>query len=297
MLEQHFHALIFAAFSLFGFWGAFHNLKKARAIEDTPTSKIRSASQGYCELSGFAKQPDQIIVMAPLTGQFCLWYSYTIERYERRGKSSSWRTVESKTSAQIFLLDDETGRCVVYPQGADVSSHRRDRWHGSTRRPIGGFDKSGGFLGMGLGRYRYTEHRIHEDDYLYALGMFETAATAIPAERAKDTMVDLLVEWKDDYDKLLAEFDANSDGELDMDEWESVRGKAYREAYQEALKNHKDSPIDLLVKPPKGKPHLISNKDPKQLASGYRWKARGLALLFVIMAGVTVFLMIQPAAQ
>jgi hypothetical protein len=46
-------------------------LRKARSIEDTPTSKISSAAQGYVELIGSAKA-DQALLSAPLTNTPCL---------------------------------------------------------------------------------------------------------------------------------------------------------------------------------------------------------------------------------
>ena len=85
--------LLFAA----GFTGfnAIQNLRRYQAIADTPTSKIRSASQGYVELSGTiekADSPDIQPLSGPLTGLPCVWYRYSIERYRRSGKSSHWQT-------------------------------------------------------------------------------------------------------------------------------------------------------------------------------------------------------------
>ena len=40
------------------FYFGFRNWRVARLIDDTPVSRVRSAAQGYVELSGIAKLPD-----------------------------------------------------------------------------------------------------------------------------------------------------------------------------------------------------------------------------------------------
>src|SRR3546814_8668594 len=37
------------------FWLAFSRLRESRLIQDTPTSRVRSAAQGYVEFEGFAR--------------------------------------------------------------------------------------------------------------------------------------------------------------------------------------------------------------------------------------------------
>ncbi len=277
--------------ALIGLYGVFYNLKRARIIEDTPTSKIRSASQGYTELNGLAKMADDIVLAGPLTNKPCLWYRYKIERYERRGKSSSWRTVENNVSQQVFALEDPTGICYIYPDKAELSSSWKDVWKGSSRHPLQ--QQTQGMLSfLSLGNYRYTEERIHKDDFLYALGMFQTANTPSHEQKTQQLMADLLSDWKQDYDQLVNQYDSSGDGILDMQEWEKVREAAKREA-QLQVNNSEDEHIQthVLVKPPTKKPFIISNKDPKELTSRFRWMAAGMASLFIGASGLTVHLL------
>ena len=88
MVEWLFLAFFISA-SLLLLYQAFDNLKKARIIEDVPTSKIRSAHQGYVELTGVSRSQDHNLLSAPLTGTRCLWFDYRIERY-KGGKNSRW---------------------------------------------------------------------------------------------------------------------------------------------------------------------------------------------------------------
>lgn len=48
-------AIILISLTIGGFIGAFYFFLRKRIIEDTPTSAIRSAAQGYVELSGIGK--------------------------------------------------------------------------------------------------------------------------------------------------------------------------------------------------------------------------------------------------
>lgn len=59
-------------------------------MEDTPTSKLRSAAQGYVELSGYGALLEGAPIIAPLTGLTCTWYSHEIEERRRSGKNTHW---------------------------------------------------------------------------------------------------------------------------------------------------------------------------------------------------------------
>lgn len=279
---------VIIVFALVGLSGTFISLRKKRLIEDTPTSKIRSASQGYVELEGFAKAVDSSMLSAPLSGKPCLWYSYKIERHETSGKSSSWRTIESKQSKAFFALEDSTGLCYIYPEKADASSNWQDQWQGKQRHPLKQ-DQGKGLLSAFGGSYRYTESRIIEGDFLYGLGLFQTTRPPIPIEQAKHSMTEILNSWKQDYDALLQRFDSNGDGQLDMQEWERARQAAFAQAKQKAEQEYSDEEVHTLAKPPGKEPFILSNKDPKDLASRYRNHALLMSLLFLGACGFAVY--------
>ena len=169
-------------FTLAALFYARKNFVKARLIEDMPTSRVRSASQGYVELIGTAMTRG-VPLVAPLTSRPCLWWRYKIERYQKSGKSSSWRTIDSGVSKSPFFMQDETGVCRVEPDGAEISCLHNKTWRGSSRVPATAtltakpefFDKITPF--SGFGRYRYTEYLILEGDPLYLLGHFVSDAT------------------------------------------------------------------------------------------------------------------------
>ena len=107
-------------------------LKNARMIEDTPTSKIRSAPQGYVELEGNAQFSKIYEQRAPLTYNDCCWYSFMVEELitQRVGNrtESRWEELITGQSPHLFLLVDDTGECVVAPIGAQVTTKNYKRW-------------------------------------------------------------------------------------------------------------------------------------------------------------------------
>ena len=57
--------------------------RRARAVADTPTSRIASAAQGYVELIGIGKPLGGQPVISPANHLPCLWYRYRIEQIGR----------------------------------------------------------------------------------------------------------------------------------------------------------------------------------------------------------------------
>ena len=165
-------ALGLAVITLMCFIAGFIYLYRKRIIQDTPTSKIRSAAQGYVELIGEGRLAEGEIIEAPLTGKTCLWYSYQIQEKRHTGKHSKWVTIEKGVSDSMFLILDETGEAVIDPDGAKVTARHSDTWYGSNRHPGKGVPVGKPILG--IGRYRYIENRLHAAEPLYAIGLFNT---------------------------------------------------------------------------------------------------------------------------
>ena len=62
-------------------------LARARLMEDTPLSLIRSAAQGYVELQGTARTLPGPPIVAPLSGGRCCWWRYRIDFRGKRQQS------------------------------------------------------------------------------------------------------------------------------------------------------------------------------------------------------------------
>lgn len=281
-------AIIIAA-SLFGFWLWFRSMKRARLIENTPTSKCRSAAQGYVELIGIQKLMPGDPIRAPLTGRQCTWWEYCIEEkrtsWSRGRRRTRWVTVDKDASGSLFLVRDETGEAVIDPEGAEVTPSARDCWYGSTRWPQGA-PAGGSIFG---GRYRYTERRMHEDDLLYAIGHFETrSARHEPMQHARETAA-LLSTWKRDQAGLLQRFDADGSGSIDMAEWEKARRLAEDKVSEHVRELALDPGIHLMSRPPDGRPFILSVLPETALTRRFRMFAIGGLLAFFLCGAAAVF--------
>jgi E3 Ubiquitin ligase len=254
---------------------ALRSFKIARLLEDTPTSRIRSAAQGYVELTGNGLAMAGTQNVAPLTQRPCVWWRYTISKRNEGGSGKTsrnrWTTVASGTSSIPFLLDDGTGQCIVQPDGAEVIPTESTTWFGGTPWPTMGPAKT--FRLTGGRDYRYTEDRIYEHERLYALGDFRsTASAAEPDHQAAVT--GLLAMWKQDQPALLRRFDRDGDGRIDLDEWEAARIQARQAVVEESSapreprQNH-----HVLVRPDEGRLFMLAALPHGDLVGRYRRRA------------------------
>ena len=287
METDYFALAICTLISLVSAVSSISRLKTARVIEDTPTSKIRSAHQGYVELVGFAKAGPEQLLLSGLSQTPCLWYRYKIERYESSGKNSSWRSIESKTSEQAFIINDGSGDCYVMPNRAEVSTVRKRSWQGNSLHP----SKTSGIRLFGQ-RYRYTEELLCADDLLYVIGLFETRHPPSPTAVRDVEMTKILTEWKQDYDKLTDRFDRNGDGEIDLQEWELVRAEALRKAERQQRAAGPINPVHTIsYSPSRRQPYIIASSEPESLSRRYRWQALALLLVSVISASILIWML------
>ncbi len=125
----------FAATATYSFWYGFKAWRENRMVEDTPSSRVRSAAQGYVELTGHGVAGPGHESHGPLTRKPCTWWRYKIEERSSTGRSRGWSTVDSGTSESPFILDDGTGQCLIDPRGAEVFPAAKDVWYGATVWP------------------------------------------------------------------------------------------------------------------------------------------------------------------
>jgi hypothetical protein len=109
-------------FGGYWFYRGFLLLARRRLILDTPASKIRSASIGLVELSGLAVGP--YTLRAPLTGMPCYYYRTLAWQLKQAGKNRHWEKVADEMLHVPFYLDDNSGKVLVDPQGAELDLHR-----------------------------------------------------------------------------------------------------------------------------------------------------------------------------
>jgi len=256
-----------------GGWFAFRWLHIARMIEDTPTSRVRSAAQGYVEVAGRCRPLDGVSNLAPLTHRPCVWWHFRIQKRTSSGppgkRRTSWRTVNSGRSEQPFLLDDGTGECIVQPGGAEVLTAERTTWYGDAPWPTQAPGLGNRLGGAG---YRYFEERIYEHEQVYALGQFRTHSAAGQRDLTAEVGA-LLGEWKQDAAALAARFDSDRDGRVSLEEWERAREEARHTVTQRHLDQPPQPALHVLGRPDGGRLFLIATLQEKALAKRYRRRA------------------------
>jgi len=277
-IPLHDNQLIFliaaSIIALVCFWFVFHYLKRVRLIEDTPTSKIRSAAQGYVELVGMVSPVDNKKLVSPLSGKDCVWYNYKIQRYQSSGKSSHWVTVEEGTSNQHFALQDNTDTCVIQPQGAEVMTAHSRTWYGNTPRPGQVDDRNILLRTLNSRRYRYIEKFIYAHDVIYALGSFGSSGGGRNMPNLHQMTGQVIREWKQNYKGILDRFDRDKNGEIDLQEWETVRESAKQEAEKRRQELAQLPTAHTLSRTSdKRYPFILSTFSQKTLAKKFRWYA------------------------
>ena len=195
--------VILLATGLLGFGRA---IRHARLIADTPTARIASAAQGYTELQGRGQPLDGTPLLSPVNALPVLWYRLVTERRQSDGK---WRVVSIDTSDASFLLDDGSGQCVIDPDGAEMLVRRCDEFRRDDMR--------------------YRQWALIRNDRLYVLGDFATLGSVDVDFDVATQVRDLLAQWKANHPELLARFDLDGNGEIDLREWELARAQARRE--------------------------------------------------------------------
>ena len=277
-----------AVVALVAFIASFVFLKRTRLMEDMPTSRLRSAAQGYVEAEGVASLMEGPPILCPLSSTRCVWWKYSVEEKQSDGRNTKWVKVDSGCSDDSFLLDDGTGHCVVDPVGATVIPTARRRWYGNGPRPDVGYAIGKGLLRALFGRYRYTEELIFAANRVYALGKYRTQDGGPDAFDEQADLRELLEKWKHDK-RMMALLDRNRDGAVDVKEREAARRMAIqnvRDAQVERAVNTPD--LNILAMPKDGRPFILSGIPQAALIRRYRGYAAGC--LGIVAAASGVFL-------
>lgn len=243
---------------------AFRALRWRRLVQDMPTSRTRSAPQGYIELAGAAKMMDGPPIKTPMSQTPCVWWQLLVEE----NKDGSWSRVSRERSDELFVIEDDVGRCIVDPEGAEVTpSHRRVSRGGSGKPSL----RTAG------ARFRYTESFIECEEVLYVIGWHRTFDSVAGWDPDAE-LVEKLREWKRDQPTLMRRFDVNDDGRIDDEEWALAR----REARREVLDEHRDASVrpgvNVIGAPDDARPFLIAAQHEDLVSIGLRRSTIGHAV-------------------
>jgi len=221
-------------------------LNRLRTVRDTPTSKVASAAQGYVELYGWGLAFGETPLLSKLSLRPCLWFRYQIEQ---RSSENEWNIIDRGESWDSFILRDNTGECLIDPEHAEIITQHRKQWKKSD--------------------YRYTEWNLFAHDTLYVVGYFHTQGGNTIEFNSRDELSAVLAEWKQDMPALLARFDLDKDGELNLQEWTLARAAAKREVGKRLREVQATPDLNFICKPRDGKLYIISNLIQDDLSRRY----------------------------
>lgn len=209
-----------------------------RMVENTPTSRIRSLSMGMVELSGKTRRYYDLRTSATRTP--CVFYHCRYYQYKKTGDSAHWVLSRSVSSGKIpFYIEDDTGRVLVNPKGASFAISL------AVQSFSGGYIPS---LSLQLHdpNKKVTEALIAEGVRVYVLG---SAKINRQGQDAKARIIDKLRLLKQKPEALKA-YDANGDGQVDAQEWESARNDAAMQVYSESLTEQSENTETVVIQKP-----------------------------------------------
>ena len=143
------------------FFLGIRKLSLARTIEDLPTSRIRSAPQGYVEIKGRSVLNGQSPLYVPRLEVPCVWFRYQVT-YERQDETRQNVFIERTRG---IYLEDPTGLCLANTHLAEIHPKRR------VTHTLFGETHEMSWIGVG--------------DYIYALGWMNTLH---PAPQTNDVL-------------------------------------------------------------------------------------------------------------
>ncbi|MBC7231272.1 MAG: hypothetical protein H5T74_12885 [Actinobacteria bacterium] len=174
----------------------YRGRKKLEVMEATPTVNAADASKmalsapgAGVELVGVVEADEPLL--SPTSQIPCVYYRYKLEhrkqrreRDERTGTmktSEFWDTVDDRKEEIPFYVSDSSGRCLVYPDGADyIAETRTHEGRGRGRDYLESSGVGGAILESVLSAldddyedvlgYRITESLIRVGQPVYVLG-------------------------------------------------------------------------------------------------------------------------------
>jgi hypothetical protein len=245
-------------------WGAIHFWRLKNRIENTPTSKARSAAMGMIEVHGQAKRLYALV--SPISQLPCVYYC--LKKYQRRNRDNQWRLSSVTSSGNIsFILEDDSGQIRIDPQGATLSpQHKTEGFPGQSNILFTSGQEANPYE-------KWQEEVLHEGCNLYVMG-FAHAIKTNGSEPIHRRVAQKLRALKRDRAQLMR-YDNDGDGNIDAGEWDQARSDMEQQALQERLTTGQQRSNQQLIigRPPqKGLPFIIAETTAESKLTGkYAW--------------------------
>ena len=280
--EYHIQLLLLCFFLGFILYKGITTYQRSRFIGDTPTSNIASAAQGYTELKGLGEMMPGATITSPFSQRRCIWYQCIVEKRQRLRNHNIWVEESNEVSDHLFQIHDDTGTCVIDPEGAYVIPSSKKTWFGSHSQAKfqGNLKKSWLNTHLGLGRYRFTEKLITVADPLYVIGLFTSTSKTIDSSTLQSEVEERVKQWKTNPAYYLKSFDRDHNGKIQGDEWNKIRQHA-----EHVIREQRSNTYHHIMKKPLegNQPYVISTRSEEQLLKNKRRFVLGYLVLFFFL--------------
>ena len=132
---------------------------------------------------------------------------------------------------------------------------------------------------------------MHPGELLYALGLYKTVGGASSQFNVNNDVRDIISEWKSDSEALMAKFDKNKDGEIDMEEWQAVREEANQAVLARHAEEKNTPPVNVMSNTrDRRRPYLLSAMSQSSLIKRYYYYSSSLIILFFICGTIATWM-------
>ncbi len=97
----------------------FLNLETLFTLEIHHTDQIRDLTPGLTEVSGNVRESESLLT-APISGEPCVCFSLEIREEHEYATGPEWEISERVENAVPFYLEDESGKILIDPAGAEL---------------------------------------------------------------------------------------------------------------------------------------------------------------------------------
>lgn len=253
-------------------------LRRRWMIRNLPTSRVRSAAIGMAELAGKVRLTAAEPVVSPVRRLSCAWWRVLVTRHAESadGKRRHTSNVVDLTMATPFHLEDDTGKMLVLPDGAEVHGDPFCDVHLGGMQSAGDDDVHRFLRSKGLWptsptiTYRVREWALLADADAYILGEVALPGPGAAAERRR-RIAEKLRLWARDP-AARADADRNDDGIIQPEEWDAAKAKAQEEILAEDVSTGKgDAAPQVAMRKPRDGYFIISSGSETQALARVGW--------------------------
>lgn len=210
------------------FFNGFRVLRRKWLIENTPTSTVRGAAIGQVEVCGKIAGPYTLI--SPLSVLDCYFYKAMAWQSEGSGERREWKSAGEEVLCAPFFVEDDTGRMLVDPRGAEIDVPKDFDDNGSLDAMPENVRRFAARRGISAWTAaKFEEYCIKPGDTLYVLGtlgenreavdvppagsgqngFLSEAAADLQRRSVMDSINEALPKYRQSGTTVMSEFDLN----------------------------------------------------------------------------------------